>query len=279
MKEGAILSKTGGGNGSFGYLATIKSIDSPTQFTASVKHETAGSITFTVGGFIKPIFLEDNLRIRNNKHTTFNCDPNNPAACQSPDCVNYCHYDVKITDAQQCIFMSNFVQVTEPDTIEVDFTLTATSCTEAKDGEIHLDGKGGVGQLLFEWSTGATGSDISELASGEYVVKTTDANLCFIYTNITLPISPESCFKFANSFTPNGDGKNDTWMIRGIENYPEATVSILNQWGSVIFESFGYKTPWDGTYQGKALPSATYYYIIKLTNDEPALTGGVTILR
>jgi hypothetical protein len=97
MKEGATLSKTGGGNGSFGYLATIKSIDSPTQFTASVKHETAGSITFTVGGYIKPIFLEDNLRIRNNKHTTFNCDPNNPAACQSPDCVNYCHYDVKIT--------------------------------------------------------------------------------------------------------------------------------------------------------------------------------------
>jgi gliding motility-associated-like protein len=189
------------------------------------------------------------------------------------------YYNVKITDAQQCVFQSNFVQVTEPDTIEVNFVLTATSCTEAKDGEIHLEGKGGVGQLLFEWSTGALGADILELPSGEYVVKTTDANSCSIHTNITLPINPETCFKFANSFTPNGDGKNDTWMIRGIENYPEATVSILNQWGSVVFESFGYKIPWDGTYQGKVLPSATYYYIIKLNKDEPGLTGGITILR
>jgi len=82
-----------------------------------------------------------------------------------------------------------------------------------------------------------------------------------------------------NGITPNGDGANDTWVIKNIEYYPEAEIEIFNRWGNKIFTSKGYKTPWDGTLNGQQLPIAAYYYIIKLTKDEAPISGNITLIR
>jgi len=82
-----------------------------------------------------------------------------------------------------------------------------------------------------------------------------------------------------NGITPNGDGANDTWVIKNIEYYPEAEIEIFNRWGNKIFSSKGYKTPWDGTLNGQPLPVAAYYYIIKLTKDEAPISGNITLIR
>jgi gliding motility-associated-like protein len=82
-----------------------------------------------------------------------------------------------------------------------------------------------------------------------------------------------------NTFTPNGDGINDTWVIRSLENYPNCTVQVYNRWGEKLYSSVGYPVPWDGTYKGANLPVGTYYYIINLKNGVNAISGWVAIIK
>jgi len=82
-----------------------------------------------------------------------------------------------------------------------------------------------------------------------------------------------------NTFTPNGDGINDTWVIKSLENYPNCTVEIYNRWGEKLYSSIGYAIPWDGTYKGANLPVGTYYYIINLKNGVNAISGWVAIIK
>lgn len=83
-----------------------------------------------------------------------------------------------------------------------------------------------------------------------------------------------------NTFTPNGDGVNDYWDIKNIDDYPDAQFNVYDRYGQMVFQSVGYSKPWDGTYGGKKLPSGTYYYIIDLKADNlPKQAGWVLIVR
>jgi large repetitive protein len=70
--------------------------------------------------------------------------------------------------------------------------------------------------------------------------------------------------------TPNGDGSNADWIIRGIEDYPDNHVLIFNRWGDYIREFDGYDNRnkvWNGTNNNfEPVPDGTYYYIIKIAN-------------
>jgi gliding motility-associated-like protein len=82
-----------------------------------------------------------------------------------------------------------------------------------------------------------------------------------------------------NSFSPNGDGINDGWVIGGLDTYPESVTEVFNRYGQQVFRSVGYPKPWDGTYNGKPLPVGTYYYIIDRKNGFPLLSSWVLIIR
>jgi len=82
-----------------------------------------------------------------------------------------------------------------------------------------------------------------------------------------------------NTFTPNGDGINDLWLIPDLVNYPNCLVTIFTRYGTQIFQSKGYSKPWDGTYKGSLLPMGTYYYLINLGDKSPALSGWIAIVR
>lgn len=82
-----------------------------------------------------------------------------------------------------------------------------------------------------------------------------------------------------NAFSPNGDGINDLWEIKYLNTYPGATVEIFNRYGQIMFHSQGYTKPWDGRYNGKNVPTGTYYYIINPKNGREKIAGFVDILR
>ncbi len=85
--------------------------------------------------------------------------------------------------------------------------------------------------------------------------------------------------KIPNTFTPNNDGINDTWVIGYLNTYPNNRVQVFTRTGQIVFESHGYNQPWDGTYKGKPLPFDTYYYIIEPGNGRGPITGYVTIVK
>ncbi len=81
----------------------------------------------------------------------------------------------------------------------------------------------------------------------------------------------------ATLLTPNGDGKNDNWVIREANYIQDCTVQVLNRWGQLVFEQKGYQNDWDGRVNGELLPDGTYYYVV-LCNGEINYTGPLTIL-
>ncbi|MGN7885291.1 gliding motility-associated C-terminal domain-containing protein [Dyadobacter sp. 22481] len=79
-----------------------------------------------------------------------------------------------------------------------------------------------------------------------------------------------------SSFTPNGDGHNDTFQVfNGKERIEQ--MRIYNRWGELIFQSRGYDQAWDGTYKNSPVPAGSYPYIIKTPEHE--ITGTVLILK
>ena len=85
--------------------------------------------------------------------------------------------------------------------------------------------------------------------------------------------------KIPNIFSPNGDGINDTWVIQNMDTYPLATVKVFTRTGQVVFETKTGGAVWDGIFNGKPLPVATYYYVIDLNIGLAPLSGWVVIVR
>ena len=85
--------------------------------------------------------------------------------------------------------------------------------------------------------------------------------------------------KIPNTFSPNGDGINEKWTIEYLESYPNNRVQVFTRAGQLVFESRGYKTPWNGTMNGKTLPIDTYYYLIEPGNGRKPITGFITLLK
>lgn len=95
----------------------------------------------------------------------------------------------------------------------------------------------------------------------------------------TIIVRPTPLILVRNTFTPNGDGINDTWDIKYIESYPNCIVQIFNRYGIKLFYSKGYPVAWNGRYNGKNVPDGTYYYVINLDVNFKPISGYVTIVR
>jgi gliding motility-associated-like protein len=82
----------------------------------------------------------------------------------------------------------------------------------------------------------------------------------------------------SNSFTPNGDGINDLWVLPGLDSDRTAKVQVYNRFGQMVFSSIGYTTPWDGNHQGSKLPQGTYFYKISVRSGKQVVSGVVTLI-
>jgi gliding motility-associated-like protein len=188
-------------------------------------------------------------------------------------------YTITIRDGNLCT-TDVLVAVSGPEEIVIDPAVTPASCTGIEDGSIVLNAGGGVPPYDYLWSNMEVTADIFELLAGDYTVQITDASGCTVEYDIEVPLSGVECLLIPNAFIPNDDGMNDTWRIRDIESYPNASIKVYSRWGQLVFSSErGYPTPWDGTYKGKELPMDSYFYVIDLKNGGKVITGQVTIIR
>jgi len=146
------------------------------------------------------------------------------------------------------------------------------------------------------WTIGTMISGASETlritavvnSTGTYVNTATisgnepDENLA----NNVSTIEPEPRdFFIPEGFSPNGDGTNDLFVIRGILYYPDNTIVIFNRWGNKVFEASPYQNTWDGkttmgiSVGGEKLPVGTYFYLLDLDDGSEVIKGTIYLKR
>lgn len=96
----------------------------------------------------------------------------------------------------------------------------------------------------------------------------TDEVFVKVYPKIEIP----------NTFTPNGDGINDTWNIPSISAFEKPKLQVINRNGQLVYET-RYAEPWDGKSDGKNVPVGVYYYNLYLNEDFKLYSGWVMLTR
>jgi gliding motility-associated-like protein len=115
------------------------------------------------------------------------------------------------------------------------------------------------------------------------------ANGC-ISISTTVTVVVDNCvevvdFNIPEGFSPNSDGINDLFVIRGIDRYPANTIMIYNRWGDKVFEANPYQNTWDGKSTlglkigGDKLPIGTYFYVLDLGDGSPIYKGTIYLNR
>lgn len=102
---------------------------------------------------------------------------------------------------------------------------------------------------------------------------------CASSDQVTVTVRP--AIRIPNAFTPNGDGRDDTWQIEFIEQFPDNTVTVFNRWGSQIFSATNYSraNEWRGDIKGQPAPVGTYYYVVVTKGPlGKSYAGSITIL-
>jgi gliding motility-associated-like protein len=146
------------------------------------------------------------------------------------------------------------------------------------DGSINLEVLGGTAPYSYQWSTGDVIEDLDSLFAGLYFVNVSDSSGCFVRDSIELIqpniISSDSTLLIPNAFTPNGDGFNDLYVIRGmIPDHVENEFFVFDFRRQLVYSAQNYSNTWDGTdNDGKRLLTGTYYGVFKSNGLEKPFT-------
>jgi gliding motility-associated-like protein len=96
-------------------------------------------------------------------------------------------------------------------------------------------------------------------------------------------LDPSECvevLELPTGFTPNGDGKNDYLVVKGIDDFPDNTLLVYNRWGSKVFEKNNYRNDWSGeNMDGEPLPAGTYFVIFKSRSADQVITSYIDLRR
>ncbi len=160
---------------------------------------------------------------------------------------------------------------------EIDAAFALADATNSEDIIVQI-----INQALATGQT-ADGEEVSDDSDDPLDLTNTDNNGDGdpddpTVVTIEWGVGPK-VFEIFNGITPNGDGLNDFFEIRGIIDYPENNVKIFNRWGVLVFETDGYNES-DNVFrgvsdgratirEGEELPTGTYFYILTFEGENP----------
>jgi gliding motility-associated-like protein len=154
----------------------------------------------------------------------------------------------------------------------------------SKGSSLSLEASGG---LYYSWEPfndiidgqGTKRISIRPRQSTTYKVKAINSSGCESYKSIHIKVEEDYNIKPANIITPNGDGKNDFFYIENIDFYPKNTIKIFDKSGRLVYTKQGYLNEWDGTLNGVALGTNTYYYVLSFGENIKQFKGAITLIR
>jgi len=187
-------------------------------------------------------------------------------------------YLVTVTGGDGC-FDTISATIADPAQLVVGLTSTSPSAGIC-DGTITANVAGGTGAYTYLWNdpTAQTTQIATELCFGSYGVTITASKGCEIQD--TTSISEIKEIFLPTAFSPNGDGVNNVWYLRG--DVQSLYLVVFNRWGEKVFETRDRTKKWDGTHRGKALNSDSYSYYLNAVlpdGEELILEGNVLLVR
>lgn len=191
-------------------------------------------------------------------------------------------YTVTVTDANACtitdtatITMSVLELSLNSPKLNNDYNLSEYG---SNDGSIDLTINGNYPPYDIKWSNNATTEDLSNLASGVYIVLVKDAGGCTEVASINLTEPFE--LELPTGISPNGDGLNDIMVVHGLNLQKGNNLKVFNRWGNLVYEMDNYQNNWGGTNQsGIDLADGTYFVILEVLYKNETLNGYLDIRR
>jgi len=199
---------------------------------------------------------------------------------------------LKVTNTARC-----FATIVQPNLVQVNPNPTAgfeadpwITTLDTPDIEFFNQSKSDSTLQYFEWDfgDGSTSSDENPvhtyLVAGEYDIsfRIETINTCWDTVFGKVAVTEEVKMFIPSAFTPNGDGMNDVFEIKGtpVSNF---NLYIYDRWGGEVWSTHNFETQWDGTNKsGEQVPAGTYIYQISGTDylkRDINFKGSVTVVR
>jgi gliding motility-associated-like protein/uncharacterized repeat protein (TIGR01451 family) len=195
---------------------------------------------------------------------------------------------------------SNGAEIFEGDEFEYEITVTNLGSNDANDVEITDDLPSSVTYISSRYTASVAGITVNTEVSGSRVrflvpLLPAGSNIVFVIRvkanslngenplNITNRVTVTSAeedtnpsdnvaedqnqinpFFIPNVITPNGDGKNDRFVIKGLQKFSRTEIVIFNRYGDHVYEDQSYENDWSA--QGQV--AGTYFYVLKGTDSE-----------
>ncbi|WP_339654855.1 T9SS type B sorting domain-containing protein [uncultured Maribacter sp.] len=144
--------------------------------------------------------------------------------------------------------------------------------------EVMASAAGGYGEYEFFFNGESYGEETTYTTneSGMVNVRVVDARGCVLELNV--PFEFTGMLEFPNFFTPDGDNLNDIWSPKNRNLFAGVSVKIYDRYGRVV-AILDEVSGWDGTYEGREVPTGDYWYVVNANSNEIRYVGHFTLYR
>ncbi len=166
--------------------------------------------------------------------------------------------DIVITDVTNSLTSVSYT--IQEESFAGSYTITAVpeiAIGELEDFEFRLD-RNPLGVGFVEYRPYQSSPVFTNVPPGDYFITARHIAGCSEVQSLVIMI-----LGYPKYFTPNGDGFHDTWSLINIEGQPGALIYIFDRYGKLLKQIRPGGPGWDGTYNGKIMPSSDYWFRVE----------------
>jgi gliding motility-associated-like protein len=175
-------------------------------------------------------------------------------------------YSVTVSNALNCSSLKTITVIQKTAPIIEDILVSGTTATiiltNTGDFEYSIDGINFQNSPIFTVEEG-----------GLYTAFAREKNQCGSDDQTFIVLTVPSFF------SPNNDGYNDFWFIKGMTFYSKAKVNIFDRYGKLLIQLNQQNNSWDGTLEGKKLPASDYWFVLTVPEINKEIKGHFSMIR